>query len=94
MRHEATITSKGQITIPAALRAQWGLKDGDKVEIFTDAEGNVLMRPRNLPATAVYDRFPNEVMVARYASDDEAIAAAVLEKDLRSKGKGSVNDRD
>ena len=45
MRQEAKVTSKGQITLPAALRAKWGLKDGDKVEFHTDAFGNVLVRP-------------------------------------------------
>ncbi|MDZ4792479.1 MAG: AbrB/MazE/SpoVT family DNA-binding domain-containing protein [Hyphomicrobiales bacterium] len=94
MRHEATITSKGQITIPAALRAKWNLKDGDKVEIYSDADGNVLMRQRNLPPTAVFERFKDEVMVARYATDDEAMAAAIHAKDMRSKGKGRANDRD
>jgi AbrB family looped-hinge helix DNA binding protein len=44
---EATVTSKGQITIPAQLRARLNLKDGDKVEFYADHEGRIMMRPRN-----------------------------------------------
>lgn len=33
----ATLTSKGQVTLPAVLRRAWGLKAGDRVEF--DYEG-------------------------------------------------------
>jgi antitoxin PrlF len=87
MRQEAKITSKGQITLPAALRAKWGLKDGDKVEFHTDAAGNVLVRPLNLKPGAVFEQFGGRVMRAHFASDDGAIAAAIEEKDRRSGGQ-------
>ena len=32
--YEVTVTSKGQITIPAELRAKLNLKEGDKVEFY------------------------------------------------------------
>jgi antitoxin PrlF len=81
MRQEAKITSKGQITLPAALRAKWGLKDGDKVEFHTDASGNVLVRPLNSKPGAVFEQFGGRVMKSHFDSDDEAIAAAIEEKD-------------
>jgi AbrB family looped-hinge helix DNA binding protein len=85
MRQEAKITSKGQITLPAALRAKWGLRDGDKVEFHTDTLGNVVVRPRNAKPSAVFEQFGDRVMKSHVGSDDDAIAAAILEKDSRSR---------
>ncbi len=88
--YETTVTSKGQITIPAALRAAWMLNDGDKVEFYTGADGEVFVRPLNAKPTAVFADFGDEVMVSSTASDDEAIAAAILRKSSKTrKGKTS-----
>lgn len=38
----AKLTSKGQITIPIAIRKSLGLREGDKV-LFIEQEGSVLM---------------------------------------------------
>lgn len=43
----STLTSKGQITIPAEVRELLRLRRGHKVEFLVDAGGNVLLRPRN-----------------------------------------------
>ncbi len=40
----ATITSKGQITVPKEVRKHLGLRRGDRVDFSIDAEGNVQMR--------------------------------------------------
>ena len=42
----ATMTSKGQITVPAELRAKLGLRAGVKVDFVTNASGEVVLRPR------------------------------------------------
>ena len=39
----ATLTSKGQITLPAELRRRWGLKSGDKVDFVFESEERVLL---------------------------------------------------
>jgi AbrB family looped-hinge helix DNA binding protein len=84
--YEVTLTSKGQITIPAELRAKLNLKEGDKLEFYLDRSGRVLMRPRNLSPTAVFENAPRRVRpAAAKMTDDEAIIAAVLEKDRRSR---------
>jgi AbrB family looped-hinge helix DNA binding protein len=82
---EATLTSKGQITIPAELRAKLNLKEGDKVEFFVDRSGRVFMRPRNLSPTAVFEDAPKGGRRGLNMTDDEAIVAAVIEKDRRSR---------
>lgn len=39
---EATLTSKGQVTIPKAVREAMGLKEGDRVD-FIETDRGVLM---------------------------------------------------
>jgi antitoxin PrlF len=46
MRHEATLTSKGQLTIPARLRKALHLKPGDKVVFIEDGQGHVVLEAR------------------------------------------------
>ncbi len=42
---DATVTSKGQITIPKPVRDRMGLKPGDQIE-FVEADGKVHMRKK------------------------------------------------
>ena len=41
----ATITSKGQITIPKDVRASLGLQCGDKIDFIIEASGDVRFLP-------------------------------------------------
>ncbi len=41
---EATLTSKGQVTIPKIVREAMGLKEGDRVD-FVETDRGVLMVP-------------------------------------------------
>jgi AbrB family looped-hinge helix DNA binding protein len=85
MTYEATLTSKGQVTIPAEVRDKLNLKEGDKIEFYFDLRDRLVVRPRNLSPTAVLDRAPKRKMPPRTMTDDEAIAAAIADKDRRSK---------
>jgi antitoxin PrlF len=49
----ATITSKGQVTIPAAVRAALGLHAGDRIEFIANAHGQFLIVPATSPVTAL-----------------------------------------
>jgi len=49
----ATITSKGQITIPKDIRAKLGLEPGDKVNFLVDDEGVVSFVPMTTDVTAL-----------------------------------------
>jgi antitoxin PrlF len=40
----STLTSKGQITIPRAVRDRLGLREGDRVVFQFDEHGNLLLR--------------------------------------------------
>lgn len=44
---DATVTSKGQITIPVDIRTSLSLQPGERVEFTTLDDGTVIMRPKN-----------------------------------------------
>lgn len=45
-RLKATLTSKGQLTIPVELRRRWDLKPGDQIDFTLDDEDRVIIRKR------------------------------------------------
>ena len=48
----STITSKGQVTIPAEIRKYLGLKTNDKIAFMIDSEGIVRLRVLRYPDIA------------------------------------------
>ena len=48
---ESAITSKGQATIPKAIREHLGLHPGDRVKFFVHPDGSVVLLPK-LPASS------------------------------------------
>lgn len=49
---QSAITTKGQATIPKAIRDDLGLKPGDRVKFFVHPDGTVVLPP-NLPVSAL-----------------------------------------
>ena len=49
----ATVTSKGQITIPKDIREKLNLHSGDKIHFLTDDEGRVSIAPATRSITAL-----------------------------------------
>lgn len=49
---ESAITTKGQATIPKAIREHLRLKPGDRVKFFVHPDGTVVLLPK-LPASAL-----------------------------------------
>jgi len=46
----ATLTAKGQTTIPKTVRNHLGLKSGDKLDFIIEPDGAVTIRPINVDA--------------------------------------------
>jgi antitoxin PrlF len=78
----ATVTSKGQITLPSELREEFGLKPGDKIEFYKDAAGGLHVRMINLSPQAFLDSLPPLPRATSKESEDE-LADALEEDDAR-----------
>lgn len=49
----ATLTSKGQVTIPAAVRTALGVETGDRLEFIESGPGRFELIAATLPASAL-----------------------------------------
>jgi AbrB family looped-hinge helix DNA binding protein len=91
---EATVTSKGQITVPNALRQALGIGVGDRLRFVQSADGSVRLearKRRRLVDIARANAFrAGEAGVDLDKAIDEAITEAVLERDRRSRGKAGA----
>jgi AbrB family looped-hinge helix DNA binding protein len=85
----ATLTSKGQITLPAQHRKAWGLKPGDQIA-FDPPEGkSVRIEPRR--KRSIFERLdelklPSLGRPLTQKDIDDSVAEAMIEKDRRSRG--------
>ena len=86
----STISSKGQITVPKAVRDALGLKSGDAVE-FVVREGQVVMRPAKAwtieDAAGCLKEFAQQGPDIRHGHK-EALAAAMRAQDDAQRKKG------
>lgn len=79
----ATVTSKGQITLPKDVREGLGLREGDKID-FEKVDGRYVIRPRNRSALELAGVLHRPGMRALTVEEmDEAIGAAVAADDER-----------
>ncbi|KQN77298.1 AbrB/MazE/SpoVT family DNA-binding domain-containing protein [Devosia sp. Leaf64] len=79
----ATITSKGQITLPKDVREDLGLKEGDKVDFEKIGERYVI-RPRNRSAIELAGVLHRPGMRAMTVEEmDEALGIALASDDER-----------
>jgi antitoxin PrlF len=82
----ATMTSKGQLTVPKEIREQLGLKAGDKVDLVPYGERTVTMRKRrSVPLHELFGSLPSNGVRLTVEKIDDAIAEAVVERYERSK---------
>lgn len=79
----ATLTSKGQMTLPKDVRDDLKLEPGDKVDIVKEGNRYVLV-PRNVRAEDLYGILhrPGDRRMTP-EEEDEAYAAALAEEDER-----------
>jgi antitoxin PrlF len=73
MTIQATVTSKGQITLPKALRDLLAIKAGDRVEFIVEDGGVVRMRSRSAPVTRLKGMLPAPPRPLSVEEMDEAI---------------------
>ncbi len=71
---DSAITSKGQATIPKAIRDHLGLKPGDRVKFFLHPDGSVVLLPK-LPASALRGIVKSRQPPPTLEEMNEAVAA-------------------
>ena len=72
----ATITSKGQVTVPKAIRDRLHLRPGDKVDFLLDDDGELRVAPVKSSVTALKGMLPKPATPVTLEQMDEAIARA------------------
>lgn len=78
---EATLTSKGQITIPKAVRDTLKLHVGDRIEFLVDPDGSVRIVPATRPVTELKALLSRP----RRALSLEEIDTVIAERGARKK---------
>ncbi len=78
--YPATLTSKGQITLPAEVRALWRVRPGDQIEFFQDHLGDWRVRPLTAGPLDFLAHLPPRAKLAGVSGDEDAIAHAVIER--------------
>jgi AbrB family looped-hinge helix DNA binding protein len=80
---EATMTSKGQITVPKDIRLKLGLRPGDRIRFLLEADGRVRLMPAKRDISELVGILPKPRRALSIEEMDEAIARAVVEKFAR-----------
>lgn len=79
----AVMTSKGQTTIPKAVRDALNLKPGDRLEFRLQKNGTMVVVPKNVSLSMLKGCLPPPRRKATDRELDEAIAEAASERVAR-----------
>jgi AbrB family looped-hinge helix DNA binding protein len=89
----ASVTSKGQITLPKDVRDDLRLKEGDRVS-FEKIDGRYVLRPQNksvMDLAGILRRPGEKALSVREM--DEALGQALAEDDERIRNQGTRRAR-
>jgi antitoxin PrlF len=81
---ESAITSKGQATIPKAIREHLRLKPGDRVKFFKHPDGSVVLLPKR-PASALRGIVAGRRPTITIEEMNEAVVEGAVDAALRAK---------
>jgi antitoxin PrlF len=84
----ATLTSKGQITLPQAVRRELGLETGDKIDFVPDGAGGYRVVAHRKDVTVLRGRFSGRV--AQPVSIEEMAEAVEAEAAARRRPAGML----
>jgi antitoxin PrlF len=81
----ATLTSKGQLTVPHEIRSALNLKSGDIVEFILDEDGGVRFQAINLPLEALFAAATYNGPPKTIDDIEQGIAAGATEYETRRR---------
>ena len=70
----ATVTAKGQVTIPVEIRKALQLKPGDKIHFFAGDNGRISIYPKNRSLQELKGKFGKFPRTVSLEEMDEAVA--------------------
>ncbi|MFO8073684.1 MAG: AbrB/MazE/SpoVT family DNA-binding domain-containing protein [Polyangia bacterium] len=74
------MTSKGQITVPRAIRKRLGLRPGDRLDFVIERDGRILINPENKRLEDVFGLLAHRAGRAVSVEEmDERVAARMRE---------------
>ncbi|MET4699393.1 antitoxin PrlF [Constrictibacter sp. MBR-5] len=76
----AVMTSKGQTTIPKAVRDKLRLKPGDRLEFLLQRNGTLVVVPKNVPLSALKGCLPRPERTVTVEEMNEAVVEAAVER--------------
>ena len=77
---QATITSKGQVTVPKSIRDRLHLKPGDKIDFVLEEDGGLRVTPVTASVTQLKGMVPRPGFPVSVEQMDEAIARTAARK--------------
>ena len=80
----ATLSSKGQVTIPIGIRRKLGLREGDKVVFAEQGDSIVLINSNRLAWTELQRAFAGEAQRVGWQSEEDVIKFC---KEIRNEMK-------
>lgn len=81
----ATVTSKGQITVPVRMREKLGLKPGSKIRFEEQADGSFVVRRKTGDIRKLKGFFEKPAKAMTIEEMDEAIGREVAGRDAGSR---------
>jgi antitoxin PrlF len=81
---ESAITTKGQATIPKAVREHLGIKYGDRIKFFIHPDGSVVLLPKR-PASALRGIVKAARNAVAIADMNEAVLAGTAARTPRRR---------
>jgi AbrB family looped-hinge helix DNA binding protein len=79
----ATITTKGQVTIPKAIREQLALEVGTKLHFWVDPTGRIVVTPLTVKLEDLIGILPKPEVPVTVEEMNEAIVQAAVERATR-----------
>ena len=87
----ATITSKGQLTLPKEIRDQLGLVAGSKLDFIIEADGSLRVRPLRRGAADLFGLLHDpDRAVSTVEQMNEAVGQYLAEDDERIRGSSGT----
>ena len=81
----AMVTSKGQVTIPKAIRDAMGVRPGDRVRFTRRDDGTVTVEPETVDVRSLFGRFKRYAERAVTVEEmNEAVSDAAAERYRRA----------